>query len=80
MLKNEPKGSKRITVGEDKAYDASDHVAALRRRANLRAQPLNVIKHDLVSVLMCPRKRHGPWARISPIRPTKEHQRGFNAQ
>jgi transposase len=31
MLKNKAKGSKRITVGEDKAYDASDHVAALRR-------------------------------------------------
>ena len=25
------KGSKRITVGEDKAYDTSDHIAALRR-------------------------------------------------
>jgi len=31
MLKKKAKGSKRITVGEDKAYDASDHVAALRR-------------------------------------------------
>jgi transposase len=31
MLKNKAKGSKRITVGEDKAYDASDHVAVLRR-------------------------------------------------
>ena len=31
MLKNKAKGSKRITVGGDKAYDASDHVAALRR-------------------------------------------------
>src|SRR5205823_11420587 len=30
MLKKKAKGSKRITVGEDKAYDASDHVAALR--------------------------------------------------
>jgi transposase len=31
MLKNKAKGSKRITVGEDKAYDTSDHVAALRQ-------------------------------------------------
>jgi transposase len=31
MLKKRAKGSKRITVGEDKAYDTSDHVAALRR-------------------------------------------------
>lgn len=31
VLKNKAKGSKRITVGEDKAYDASDHIAALRR-------------------------------------------------
>jgi transposase len=31
MLKKKTKGSKRITVGEDKAYDASDHVVALRR-------------------------------------------------
>jgi hypothetical protein len=31
MLKNKAKGSKRITFGGDKAYDASDHVAALRR-------------------------------------------------
>jgi hypothetical protein len=31
MLKKKAKGSKRITVGEDKAYDTSDHVAALRR-------------------------------------------------
>jgi len=31
LLKKKAKGSKRITVGEDKAYDASDHVAALRR-------------------------------------------------
>jgi len=31
MLKNKAKGSKRITVGEDKAYDANDHVAVLRR-------------------------------------------------
>ena len=31
MLKKQAKGSKRITVGEDKAYDTSDHVAALRR-------------------------------------------------
>ena len=31
LLKKKTKGSKRITVGEDKAYDASDHVAALRR-------------------------------------------------
>lgn len=30
MLKNKAEGSKRITVGEDKAYDTSDHVAALR--------------------------------------------------
>lgn len=30
MLKNK-KGSRRITVGEDKAYDTSDHVAALRK-------------------------------------------------
>ena len=31
MLKKKAKGSKRITVGEDKAYDTSDHVAAMRR-------------------------------------------------
>jgi hypothetical protein len=31
MLKKKAKGSRRITVGEDKVYDASDHVAALRR-------------------------------------------------
>jgi transposase len=31
MLKNKAKGSQRITVGEDKAYDTSDHVAALRK-------------------------------------------------
>jgi transposase len=31
MLKNKAKGSTRITVGEDKAYDTSDHVAALRQ-------------------------------------------------
>src|ERR1700758_1978906 len=31
MLKNKAKGLKRITVGEDKAYDTSDHVAALRQ-------------------------------------------------
>ena len=31
MLKKQAKGSKRITVGEDKAYDVSDHVATLRR-------------------------------------------------
>jgi transposase len=31
MLKKKAKGSRRITVGEDKAYDTSDHVAALRR-------------------------------------------------
>jgi transposase len=31
MLKKKAKGSKRITVGEDKAYDTSDHVAALRQ-------------------------------------------------
>ena len=31
MLKKQAKGSKRITVGEDKAYDTSDHIAALRR-------------------------------------------------
>ena len=31
MLKKKAKGLKRITVGEDKAYDTSDHVAALRR-------------------------------------------------
>ena len=31
MLKKKAKGSKRVTVGEDKAYDTSDHVAALRR-------------------------------------------------
>src|SRR5438045_8353003 len=30
LLKKKAKGSKRITVGEDKAYDASDHVVALR--------------------------------------------------
>ena len=27
MLKKQAKGSKRITVGEDKAYDTSDHIA-----------------------------------------------------
>ena len=31
MLKKKAKGSKRVTVGEDKAYDTSDHVAALRQ-------------------------------------------------
>jgi hypothetical protein len=31
LLKKKAKGLKRITVGEDKAYDTSDHVAALRR-------------------------------------------------
>src|SRR5881409_3114193 len=31
MLKKKAKGSKRLTVGEDKAYDTSDHVAALRQ-------------------------------------------------
>ena len=31
LLKKQAKGSKRITVGEDKAYDTSDHIAALRR-------------------------------------------------
>ena len=31
MLESKVKGSKRITVGEDKAYDTSDHVTALRR-------------------------------------------------
>ena len=31
MLKKQAEGSKRITVGEDKAYDTSDHIAALRR-------------------------------------------------
>src|SRR5438094_1987264 len=31
LLKKQAKGSKRITVGEDKAYDTSDHVAALRQ-------------------------------------------------
>jgi len=31
MLKKQAKRSKRITVGEDKAYDTSDHIAALRR-------------------------------------------------
>ena len=31
MLKKKAKGSQRITVGEDKAYDISDHVAALRQ-------------------------------------------------
>jgi hypothetical protein len=30
MRKKQAKGSKRITVGEDKAYDTSDHIAALR--------------------------------------------------
>jgi hypothetical protein len=30
MLKKQAKDSKRITVGEDKAYDTSDHIAALR--------------------------------------------------
>ena len=30
LLKKQAKGSKRITVGEDKAYDTSDHIAALR--------------------------------------------------
>ena len=31
LLKKQVKGSKRITVGEDRAYDTSDHIAALRR-------------------------------------------------
>ncbi len=31
MLKKQAKRSKRITVGEDKAYDTSDHIAAPRR-------------------------------------------------
>lgn len=31
MLKKKAKSSRRITVGEDKAYDTSDHVAVLRR-------------------------------------------------
>jgi len=31
MLKKQAKGSKRITVGEDKAYGTSDHIAALHR-------------------------------------------------
>lgn len=31
MLKKKAKGSGRITTGEDKAYDTSDHVAALRK-------------------------------------------------
>ena len=31
LLEKQAKGSKRITVGEDKAYDTSDHIAALRR-------------------------------------------------
>ena len=31
LLKKQAKGSKRTTVGEDKAYDTSDHIAALRR-------------------------------------------------
>ncbi len=31
LLKTKAKQAKRITVGEDKAYDTSDHVAALRR-------------------------------------------------
>ena len=31
MLKKKAKSSRRITVGEDKAYDTSDHVAALRK-------------------------------------------------
>ena len=31
MLKKQAKGSKRITVGEDKASDTSDHIEALRR-------------------------------------------------
>jgi transposase len=30
LLKKKAKGSKRLTVGADKAYDTSDHVAALR--------------------------------------------------
>ena len=30
-LKKKAKGAKRMTVGEDKAYDSSDHVTALRR-------------------------------------------------
>jgi transposase len=37
MLKKKAKGSQRITVGEDRAYDTSDHVAALRR--------INVMPH-----------------------------------
>src|SRR5579885_2955755 len=31
MLKKKAKSSRRITAGEDKAYDTSDHVAALRK-------------------------------------------------
>ena len=31
LLKKKAKHSKRITAGEDKAYDTSDHIAALRR-------------------------------------------------
>jgi hypothetical protein len=31
MLKNKAKRGRRITVGEDKAYDSRDHVTALRR-------------------------------------------------
>jgi hypothetical protein len=29
MLKKQAKGSKRITVGEDKAYDTSDHIGLI---------------------------------------------------
>jgi transposase len=31
MLRKKAKASRRITVGEDKAYDTSDHIAALRK-------------------------------------------------
>jgi hypothetical protein len=31
LLKKKAKGLRRVTVGEDKAYDTSDHVATLRR-------------------------------------------------
>src|SRR5262249_22256545 len=52
MLKNKAKGSKRITVGEDKAYDASDHVAALRR---MSVTPHVAQNHSLTKTGKCRR-------------------------
>jgi hypothetical protein len=52
MLKNKAKGSKRITVGEDKAYDASDHVAALRP---MSVTPRVAQNHSLTKTGKCRR-------------------------